>query len=365
MPDNWSQERGGVYRSASHWAWLTVSSQHLSLEYTVDQFTRLVQDDLRKDWWPTASLFEITSVDEDMMDNQPARRIRYRVQESPGYCVVDVEELVVISRVLPGHPHGFRVRAWMCELDVAGQGQTRKRILDSFRITTKPALYYTQFMSANGVTVKADATVDPAAVEAGADMVVAMLSGRQDIPRCMVRARAELAIIPRDQLATSLPEFAYLAGTEDFTGRGRDTYEIRGLGAVRGQPVSSAGEEQVLGLFGPQHPYYPYRGLVAVHEFAHGIQNLCFTQDDHEQWNELYAEAVNAGIYPDTHMMANVDEFFAVFSTGYFEVTDQVGRDASREDLKMRFPEVVQALKEIYGEATLPEEYRTRLERQS
>ena len=121
---------------------------------------------------------------------------------------------------------------------------------------------------------------------------------RDDIAWCMVRERAELAIIPKDQPVTSLLEYAYLRGTSDFTGRSRDSYAIRGLGAIFGQPVSSAGEEQVLGLFGPQHPFYPFRGLVAVHEFSHGIQNLCFTAEDHEEWNRFYAEALRAVYTP-------------------------------------------------------------------
>ena len=39
-------------------------------------------------------------------------------------------------------------------------------------------------------------------------------------------------------------------------------------------------------------------------------------------------------LYPDTHMMHDVNEFFAVFSTGYFEVTDELGQGSDRETLK-------------------------------
>ena len=67
----------------------------------------------------------------------------------------------------------------------------------------------------------------------------------------------------------------------------------------------------MLGSLGPEHPYYPYPGWVAVHEISHRIQNLCFRVEDHEEWDGFYAEAVQAGVYPGTHMMANVREFFA------------------------------------------------------
>ena len=364
LPDNWRQAGAGLYSSASPpGATLTIVSQLLPIEYTADQFFHLLEYDLWRDRWPAASLFEIASVEDGMKDELPTRRIRYRVQESPEFCVVNVDELVLVSQVLPGNPHGVRVRLWACEHDVVVHKEAMESILESFQITTRPTTYYKQFMSGRGVTVKAAGKVDSAAVEAGADIVAAMLSGRDDIAWCMVRERAELAIIPKDQPVTSLPEYAYLRGTSDFTGRSRDSYAIRGLGAIFGQPVSSAGEEQVLGLFGPQHPFYPFRGLVAVHEFSHGIQNLCFTAEDHEEWNRFYAEALRAGLYPGTHMMADVKEFFAVLSTGYFEVTDELGHGSNRETLKNRFPEIFLALDEIYGGATLPEAYRTRLQR--
>ena len=268
-----------------------------------------------------------------------------------------------MADVLPGHPHGFRLRLWTCEHTAAAHGETIENILGSYQITTQPAMYYTKFMSARGVTVKAAGAVDSAAVEAGAAIVATMLSGREDIARCNVREGAELAIISKDQPVTSLPEYAHLQGRRTSQGRSRDTFDLRGLGGVPGLPVSSAGEEQVLGLWGAQHPFYPFKGLVAVHEFAHGIQNLCFTAEDDDRWNEFYAEALAAGLYPGTHMMANVEEFFAVFSTGYLEVTDEFGQHSTRESLKTRFPAVYSALDEIYGGAVLPEAFRTRQQR--
>ena len=358
LPEGWRQEGKDRYSSTTPWAHLTISSQMLPDGYGVERFSQFVQDDLQKGWWPNASLFEIDSVEEGLTNNQPTRHFHYRVQESTQYCVVDVQELVGVTQILPGIPHGFRLRAWMCENDVAAHGQVRESLLESFEVNTGPAEYYRQFIVANGVTVKADGSVDPAAVEAGAEIVSAMLSGRQDIVRCMARTRADLAIIPRDQTVTTLPEYAHLAGTKDFTGRSRDTFDLRGLGGVVGQPVASAAEEQLLGTLEPKHPYYPHRGLVPVHEFAHSIQNLCFTPEDDERWNGFYQDALQLDLYPGTHMMADVDEFFAVFTTGYFEVTDELGSDNTRDILEARFQDVFQALDDIYKGAVLPEIYK-------
>ena len=369
LPDGWVQEREDAFSKASPWSGLVISSQILPSEYNAEQYSLLLQEDLRSGWWRSASLLEFTSVEAGLNGDHQTRLIRYRVQVSPEHCVVNVAELIAVAQILSGNPHGFRVRAWMCERDVPRYGRTREEILESFRIHTQPAAYYRQFMLVNGITVKASSAVEPPAVEAGAEIVAAMLSGlllsgRGDIVRCMARKGAELAIIPDDQTLTSLPEYEYIRGTSDFTGRSRDTFEIRGAGAVPGQPVSSAGEEQLLGRIGPQHPYYPFRGLVAVHEFAHAIQNLCFTARDHELWNEFYADAVRTELFPGSHMMFDVMEFFAVFSTGYFEVTFEFGQELRRDSLRDQFPRVVSALDELYGSATLPKQYRTRLERQ-
>ena len=358
LSSGWEQEKEGRYNRSSPWGQILISSQRLQDGYTLEHFSQAVLSGLRGDWWSTASLLEVVSIQEVTTGDQTTHRLRYRVQESPEYCVVDVEELIAISEALSGSPEGFRVRAWMCEADVASHQATREQILDSFGIITKPSTYYRQFISVNGVVVKATDIVEQSTVHAGADIVVAMLSGRADIAQCMAGQGAALAIIPRDQPVTTIPEFAHLKGQSDFTGRPYDSFQLRGLGGTRGQPVSAAGEEQLLDSWGPEQPYYPYRGLVAVHVFAGGIQSICFTEADDEQWRRFYDDAVDAGLYPGTHMMANGEEFFAVFSTGYFEVTDAFGADSDRGTLETSFPEEFEALDAIYGGAILAEKYR-------
>jgi hypothetical protein len=62
-------------------------------------------------------------------------------------------------------------------------------------------------------------------------------------------------------------------------------------------------------------------------------------------------------------MMHDVMEFFAVFSTGYFGVTDELGRGAGRNAIKQDYPEVFEFLDEIYGSAVLPPERQARRSR--
>ena len=278
---------------------------------------------------------------------------------------MDVAEIVMVSVLLPGNPQGFRVGVWMCEHSVPQYGPERTQILESFSISTREAAYYTQFLSVQGVTIKATSKVDPAALDVAAGTIRPMLSGREDISDCMADVGGGLAIIPRDEYVTTLPEYAYLKGRSDFTGRTYESLQIRGLGGVKGQPVSSASEESLLRLDPVEYPHnrFPFDSLITVHEYAHGIQNLCFTQDDHERWNGFYASAKEANIFPGTHMMTNEEEFFAVFSTAYFEVTDEIGRGADRSTVKETYPDVYEFLEEIYQGAVLPPELRSRRSR--
>ena len=362
VSDAWVEESEGRYSRTSPWSHLSITSLELGNSVTLAQHATWIRDSLKEEWWESASLFETTSFQKVQIDGQDFYSMTYRVQEAPEYCVVDVSELVTVSNALPGSRHGYRIRMWMCEGDAADYDHDRMRTLRRFRVTTQPSTYYGQFLSVNDVVVKAKDTVDSDALYAAGDMVSTMLSGRRDIGDCMANVGAGLAIIPKDEYVTALPEFSHLVGTSDFTGRPRDSFAIRGLGGVKSQPVSATSEEQLLGLPTDHYPHnrFPHIGLITVHEFAHGIQNVCFNENDWEQWQEFYDAALQAGIFPGTHMMHDVYEFFAVLSTAYFEVTDEIGRGAGRDTVARNFPDVFESLEDIYGGAVLPAEYRER-----
>lgn len=353
MVEDWRPVNERLYGSSITSAQMFVTFQHMPEDYSLDQFAQLVEENLRNDGEVRA-----ISVNPVTLDGRPAHRIQYRIQSSPEHCLLEVEEFVTIADTLPGPSGGFRLKTHACRWDTAGHAQARA-IVDGFRISTSPAPYYTQLALAQGVAVKASGSVDPAAVAAGAEIVSTMLSGRSDITACMMLSRADLAIVSKDHAVTALPEYRHLRGTSDATGRSRDDFSLRGLGAVRGLPTSSAGEEQLLGQWEPYHPWYPYQGWVAAHEFAHGIQNLCFTSEDHEKWDALYSAVGREDRYRGTYMQGNVMEFFAVLSTAYFEVTDEIPDIHDREDLNANLPDVYRALEDIYGEAVMPQVYRT------
>ena len=327
---------------------MVISAVELADGTTLEQFAQSVRDGLRGDWRRDASLFAINSFERTQVSGEDAYSIAYRVQESPEYCVVDVVETVVLASSLPGNPQGFRARYMLCDWLVRQFGEVRARTLDSFRVSTRQSAYYTQFVFAHGVTVKASAAVNPAALRRAAEIMTGMMLGpRNDIRSCLTKSGAAMAIIPKDEYVTSLPEFAFLKGRKDIAGNRYDSFAISGLGAVKGQPVSSTSERNLLRLPGDLHAFLD----VTIHEFAHAIQNLCFTQEDRETWNALYDAAIQANVFPGKYLRTNPDEFFAILSTAYFAATSELGvaRGAVRETFRSTLPDAFAFVEGIYG----------------
>ena len=346
IPDAWVEDEGEI-RSIPGGT-LSIHAVELAAGTTLEEFAESVRDNLRQEWWPSALLFEITSFEKRRAGDPESYSLEYRVQESTKYCVVDVVEMIVLASSLPGPTQGFRVHHRACDSELpGGLEETRIETLNSFRIVTQPAAYYTQFLDADGITIKATGKVDPRALRAATDVVDTMLAhARRDIRECLPNVGAGLAIIPKDEYVTTLPEFAYLKGKGDFTGRTYESFRIRGLGGVKGQPVTATSEENLLRLPGDSHAFVD----VTVHEFAHAVQNLCFTQQDHAQLNGLYDEALQANPFPGAHAMADTHEFFAVFTTAYFDATDElgVGRNEVREILRTDLPKVFAFMERLY-----------------
>ena len=339
LPDGWVEEGEGRYSGQDSGGTLRIRSQSLESETTLGQYAESVRDNLRQEWWPSASLFEITSFEKERTGNQEFYELRYRVRESPMYCIVDVQERIYLADSLPGNPHGFRASIRFCdwELELVEARRSRMRLLDSFGVTTQPAAYYTQFIVVEDIIVKASGRVRTVSMYHVADVIEMMtLSLREDIHECLVTAGAGVAISPLGEYITVLPEFA--------PQRGKPWENAAGLGAVKGQPVSGVTEASTLGG-SPD---------VTVHEFAHAVQNLCFTRDEHEEWNRFYSEAQRASLFPGAYGMTNSDEFFAVFSESYFEephmIQDRWTHDdeLTRQELSMDLPEIFAFLERIY-----------------
>ena len=216
--------------------------------------------------------------------------------------------------------------------------------------------YYKQFVEVEGITVKAAAHVDPAALQAAAHIMDVMLDGREDIAECMANAGAGMLIVPKDDPLTGLPDYSHWKGKVDpNAGRSYDEI-IRGSGGhpQPGHPDNAATDETHL-LWMPPDPE------VTAHEYAHSIQNFCFTQEDDAKWDALYDAARRTDPLPKNfagrYAMLNRHEFWAVLSNVYLgadRVLDPGNRTEIRTLLEAGAPGVWEFLEEIYGVLNTP-----------
>lgn len=346
IPAEWTQERS--YVTDAEWVGdgsLRIRSYNYPTGNTLNDLARTIRDHARDDWlYPL--VFEIESFEQQDVAGRTRYVLKYRVKDGPGSCTLDVEEVIMLGGSPAGPARGFRVQHRMCAWEEFAA--TRRSLLDSLRVIEVQS-YYTQFLHRESVWIKASGQVDPRVLYAAADRVERMLARvRPGIPDCLADAGAALAIYPSDSYVTELPEFAALKGRLDDTGYPYD--EFRGLGAIPGQPVSGIPEENLLALLSDAGAWAD----VTIHEFAHSIHNLCFDSAEHLHIEALFDRAKRLGRFEDAYAMTNVEEFFAVFATLYFNATwelSEFGMPGSwgRFALLQRVPDVHAFMESIFN----------------
>ena len=355
VPEGWTLEHREYKHKEEEQGRLAIIVEELADGTGLERFAQSVRDGLREDWGPDASRFEITSFERTKVGDRDAYSIAYRVREGPGHCVLDAVETIVVASSLPSHSQGFRARYSFCGWqEIVGFREVRTRTLDSFRVAARPSDYYTQFVFVHGVTVKASSQVAPEALIDAAEFIARMMLGlRNDIRACLTSVGAAVAVFPKDGFVVELPEFAHIKGEEilhfdipadEFQG---------GLGAVRGHPVSAVPEWSLLedraGLF---------TGVLAMHEFAHAVMNLCFTQEDRAEVAKLYDGALRADAFPGSYAMTDEREFFADTSLAYLNAPiHDWGLDGSQpfqDALRTTLPQTFAFMERVYGDPLPP-----------
>jgi hypothetical protein len=218
--------------------------------------------------------------------------------------------------------------------------------------------FYARHCDALGVPVLASADVDPAALEATAELVVAMIGHRRDLIDTMVDGGLRIGVIGRDQVTSEMPEYRDLY--EQFPGTDWDT-RARGLGATPFIPLSTVGEENVLCLADD-----PYLGeSILVHEFAHTVHVMGLDVVDpgfSVRLAALYDEAMSAGLWSGTYAATNPEEYLAEAVQSYFD-TNQVGPPGgdgihndvdTRAELAAYDPAIHDLIAEVFAPDPLP-----------
>ena len=342
---------------------MCVQSVALPEGTSLETFAERVRDNLERDWrvshdWRgRLSLFETDSFRKGRVDGQPVYYIAYRVQEDTRFCVIDGLEMVAAASLIPGVSGGFRVEYQTCREEAHLLRDSRNRMLGSFRAAARPSAYYTRFIRTDsGVTVKASGEAAPTALSAAADTVSRMMANlRDDMRACLLRRGAEVAIYPEGEYVVALPEFAHLKGETSPLGAPYDLFDS-GL-ADGSRAIAAIGELHALRLGEP--------GLspTVAHEFAHLIQDACFTPQDDDEWDALWNDAVRDDALPGAYARTNKEEFFAELSMSYFgfaiDASPRTGASSAPKQYKTRaeiepaLPGVFDFMERVYGEVAL------------
>jgi len=145
------------------------------------------------------------------------------------------------------------------------------------------------------------------------------------------------------ELTTDIPEHSFL--DSDFWDE-----RARGLGATTWVPVGSSAEENLL-----CEPEDRYLGEdITIHEFAHSLMLLGFTQVDSSFDSELttlYNAAKNVGSWGTSHYaMTNYEEYFAEGVQSYFDANQaDSGAPTSLQQLKEVDPNLHSFLGRFFG----------------
>ncbi|MFH5806578.1 hypothetical protein [Alienimonas sp. DA493] len=210
--------------------------------------------------------------------------------------------------------------------------------------------FYRKHVDAGGVPVVGSERVSDAALIAAAAVVERMLSARPPLRAALAARGARLALIGRDEATTDLPEYEGLRRRKAYWDR-----RARGFGGTPAQPMTSAGEENVLGL-----PADRYRGeSVLIHEFAHAVHHIGLTELDEgfdDRLQTAFDAAIEAGRWAETYAATNPSEYFAEGVQCYFDCNAAADPPngvhnaiRTREQLRDYDPALYELIDEAFG----------------
>ena len=169
--------------------------------------------------------------------------------------------------------------------------------------------FYTRYVDSGGIPIVGSDGV-PAEAFARAHYVLAnMLRDRPCIRAAIVDSGIRVAIMARDEVTTDIPEYADFY--EAFPGTDWDN-RGRGFGATLVRPATSGAVDNLM-----QDLDDPWLGEnILLHEVAHsywefGIRDLEGGTEQDARLEELYASAMEAGLWVDTYANTNSAEYWA------------------------------------------------------
>lgn len=171
--------------------------------------------------------------------------------------------------------------------------------------------FYARHVDAAGLAVVGSGQVEDEALLEAARLVGHLLARRPDLRETLIDAGARVAVIAESEQTTDVPEHSHL-DAEYWNERSR------GLGGTLEVPVTSCGEENLLGRESDR-----YLGeSILIHEFAHTLHRIALTRIDptfDRRLRDAYDAALARGLWSGTYASTNPREYWAEGVQSWFD----------------------------------------------
>lgn len=170
--------------------------------------------------------------------------------------------------------------------------------------------YYTQFLTTEtGILIKASPKALPQALPQAKAILDIMLSKDSAMAKRMANAGCCLGIYGKGEHAFYIPEH-------------RDSYNpdslyVEGFG---GTVIATIKDANVLRLLDGDYTTSYWDECILVHEFAHTVKNYGLTEQQQNQFEQIYNQSIQSGKWPNSYAGSNSHEFFATLSAIWFNV---------------------------------------------
>lgn len=212
--------------------------------------------------------------------------------------------------------------------------------------------FYQKYVEANGIPVISSERVEDRALLVAREIVEEVLAHRSDVLGAMQTRGAYVGIMSRDEVTTDIPEHRHLANDPSIDWNQR----ARGLGGTPGNPITTAGEENLLCLVVDR-----YRGEnILVHEFAHSIHLIGIDLAEpgfDDELRQLYEDALARGLWSDTYAATNRQEYWAEGVQSWFDVNQDPQEGVhnhvdTRAELRDYDPELAALIERFMGDGS-------------
>jgi hypothetical protein len=212
-------------------------------------------------------------------------------------------------------------------------------VVKRFKLDTA---FYKKHVDYKGFSILSSARVSDEGLLEACYLIDQLLRDREDILKALIQRGCRFMVMAPTEMTTDVPEQRHMKNDPKTNWDRR----ARGLGGR----LSSCGEENLLNLRGDRYN----RENILIHEFNHAIHQQGLRVVDptfDRRLRETYRAAMDKGLWKNTYVAADPDEYWAEGAQAYFDcMRPQYGAN-TREKLKEYDPGLFGLVDEVYRQS--------------